>query len=52
MDPRPGEQVFFHGHPSWRSMLALYVKGVGAAIAAGAIAGVISAIAADRVKVV
>jgi uncharacterized membrane protein YdbT with pleckstrin-like domain len=36
----PGEQVFFHGHPSWRSMLAFYIRGLLAAIVAGVIAGV------------
>lgn len=44
MDPEPGEQVFFHGHPSWRSMLGFYLKGVVAAIAAGALAGIVTAI--------
>ena len=27
MDPEPGEEVFFHGHPSWRSMLTFHMKG-------------------------
>jgi uncharacterized membrane protein YdbT with pleckstrin-like domain len=39
----PEERVLFHGHPSWRSMLGLYLKGLLAAVLAGAIAGVISA---------
>jgi uncharacterized membrane protein YdbT with pleckstrin-like domain len=47
VDPGPDEQVFFHGHPSWRSMLGLHVKGFVLAVLAGAIAGVASAIA-DR----
>ena len=40
MDPEPGEEVFFHGHPSWRSMLAFYIKGffLGGGLA-GAIVG-------------
>ncbi|MBV9001461.1 MAG: PH domain-containing protein [Solirubrobacterales bacterium] len=42
MDLEPGEQVFFHGHPSWRSMLAFYVRGLLAAIIAGVIAGLIT----------
>ncbi len=46
------EQVFFHGHPSWRAMLAFHVKGFLVAVAAGAIAGVASAIADSHVKVV
>jgi uncharacterized membrane protein YdbT with pleckstrin-like domain len=51
MDPEPGEDVYFHGHPSWRSMLALYFKGVGVAIGAGAVVGVVSAIADKSVQV-
>ncbi len=47
----PDEQVFFHGHPSWRSMLDYYVKGLFGAIAAGVVAGVVTAIAEDHVKV-
>ena len=42
MDPEPGEEVFFHGHPSWRSMLAFYIRGLLSAIVAGVIAGVIT----------
>jgi uncharacterized membrane protein YdbT with pleckstrin-like domain len=52
VEPEPGEQVFFHGHPSWRSILGFYVKGLLAAVAAGAVAGVITAIASGKVKVV
>jgi uncharacterized membrane protein YdbT with pleckstrin-like domain len=47
----PDEQVFFHGHPSWRSILDYYAKGVFLAIAAGAVAGVATAIADGHVKV-
>src|SRR5690348_12482149 len=36
------ERVFFHGHPSWRSMLALYLKGLLLAVLAGVIAGIVS----------
>jgi uncharacterized membrane protein YdbT with pleckstrin-like domain len=46
----PDEQVFFHGHPSWRSILDYYAKGLFLAIAAGAIAGVITAIADGHVE--
>ncbi len=42
MDPEPGERVFFHGHPSWRSILGFYVKGLIGAVLAGAIAGIAS----------
>lgn len=51
MDPEPGEDVFFHGHPSWRSMLAFHMKGVLAAIGAGVIAGIVTAIANGSVNV-
>jgi uncharacterized membrane protein YdbT with pleckstrin-like domain len=51
MDPEPGEEVFFHGHPSWRSMLAFYVKGFFIAVLAGVIAGVVSRIAGRSVSV-
>ncbi|HEV3053941.1 MAG TPA: PH domain-containing protein [Solirubrobacteraceae bacterium] len=47
----PDEQVFFHGHPSWRSILDYYAKGLFLAIAAGAVAGVATAIADGHVKV-
>ncbi len=45
------EVVFFHGHPSWRATLDFYAKGVLVAVAAGAIAGLITAIAAGHVQV-
>jgi uncharacterized membrane protein YdbT with pleckstrin-like domain len=47
----PDEQVFFHGHPSWRSILDYYAKGLFLAIAAGAVAGVVTAIADGHVEV-
>jgi uncharacterized membrane protein YdbT with pleckstrin-like domain len=45
------EEVFFHGHPSWRATLDLYAKGVTGAVAAGAVAGVVTAIVAGHVEV-
>jgi uncharacterized membrane protein YdbT with pleckstrin-like domain len=48
----PGEQLLFHGHPSWLSMLSLHVKGLLAAILAGVIAGLASAVAKGSVQVV
>jgi uncharacterized membrane protein YdbT with pleckstrin-like domain len=48
----PGEQVFFHGHPSWRSMLALYLRGLLVAVLAGVIAGTATRIANGSVGVV
>jgi uncharacterized membrane protein YdbT with pleckstrin-like domain len=38
MDLEPGEHVIFEGHPSWRSILDFYVKGLLVAVVAGAIA--------------
>ena len=51
MDPEPGEEVFFHGHPSWRSMLAFYIKGFFGAVLAGVIAGIVTRIAGGSVSV-
>jgi uncharacterized membrane protein YdbT with pleckstrin-like domain len=51
VDPEPGEQVFFHGHPSWRSMLAFYIRGLLAAVAAGVIAGIVTRISDRSVSV-
>jgi uncharacterized membrane protein YdbT with pleckstrin-like domain len=51
MDPEPGEEVFFHGHPSWRSMLAFYIKGFFIAVLAGVIAGIVTRIAGSSVSV-
>jgi len=45
------EQVFFHGHPSWRSILDFYLKGIVAIIVAGALAGLITDVASGKVKV-
>lgn len=44
MDPEPGEQIFFHSHPSWRSILGFYAKGIVASVLAGALVGVIKRI--------
>ena len=50
MDPAPGEQVFFHGHPSWRSIIGYYVKGLVLIVLAGALAGVITDLASNKVR--
>jgi uncharacterized membrane protein YdbT with pleckstrin-like domain len=50
VDPEPGEEVFFHGHPSWRSMLAFYVRGLLTAVVAGVIAGVVTRLANGGVQ--
>jgi uncharacterized membrane protein YdbT with pleckstrin-like domain len=51
VDPQPGEQVFFHGHPSWRSILGFYLQGLLVSVLAGAIAGVVTRISSSKVKV-
>jgi uncharacterized membrane protein YdbT with pleckstrin-like domain len=37
MDLHPGEEIVFEGHPSWRGVLSFYAKGLGIALAIGAI---------------
>lgn len=51
VDPETGEQMFFHGHPCWRSRLGFYIKGFVAAVLAGALAGVVTAIGSGTVEV-
>jgi uncharacterized membrane protein YdbT with pleckstrin-like domain len=51
VDPEPGEEIFFHGHPSWRSLALFYAKGLVLALLAGVIAGVVTRIAAGHVQV-
>ena len=46
MDPEPGEEFFFQGHPSWRSIIDFYIKGLLVAVLAGMIAGIVTRIAA------
>jgi uncharacterized membrane protein YdbT with pleckstrin-like domain len=38
VDLHPGEEIVFEGHPSWRSILGFYIKGLVVAAAAGVIA--------------
>lgn len=51
MEAEPGEIIFFNGHPSWLSMAGLFGRGLLAAVAAGVVAGVISALSAGQVQV-
>jgi len=37
LELHPGEQVIYDGHPSWRSVMALYVQGAIAGLVLGAI---------------
>src|SRR3954451_22169074 len=43
MDLEPGEQTIFEGHPSWRSILGFYLKG----LVIGAVAVAIAVLASD-----
>jgi uncharacterized membrane protein YdbT with pleckstrin-like domain len=52
VDPEPGEEIFFHGHPSWRSLALYYARGLLVALVAGVIAGVVTRIADKKVDVV
>jgi uncharacterized membrane protein YdbT with pleckstrin-like domain len=51
VEAEPGEIIFFDGHPSWLSMAGLFGRGLLAAVAAGAVAGVITALSAAHVQV-
>src|SRR2546421_12654868 len=46
-----GEEVLFHGHPSWRSMPGFHLKGLLGAVLIGAIAGLVSALVDRHVQV-
>lgn len=50
MRPNDDETVLFEGHPSWRSILDYYLKGLLATALAGAAAGVASRIVEDEVR--
>jgi uncharacterized membrane protein YdbT with pleckstrin-like domain len=50
METHPGEKELFEGHPSWRSILGFYLKGLVVAAVAGGIAALVSRIAKDEVK--
>lgn len=50
MDLEHGERVIFEGHPSWRSILGFYLKGLLAVVLLAALAGLASRVAEDEVK--
>src|SRR5690242_2700470 len=50
MDLETGEKVIFEGHPSWRSIIGFYIKGLLVVILAGAIAAGVSQAANDEVR--
>jgi uncharacterized membrane protein YdbT with pleckstrin-like domain len=45
------EEQFFHGHPSWRSILDFYLKGLVMIVVAGALAGLITRVAGHKVSI-
>ena len=49
MDLEPGEHVIFEGHPSWRSILDFYVKGLLFVVIAGGIAAGATRVAGGEV---
>lgn len=49
MDLESGEHIIFQGHPSWRSILGFYVKGVVLVVVAAAAAALATKIADDEV---
>lgn len=51
MDAPPEEHVLFHGHPSWRSILDLYIKGWVATVVAGVLAAAVTDLVAGHVQV-
>jgi uncharacterized membrane protein YdbT with pleckstrin-like domain len=44
----PGEQVMFQGHPSWRSIIAFYVKGLFIVLIAAFVVGIVTNITGDE----
>ena len=46
----PGEQVIFEGHPSWRSILGFYIKGLLITAALALAVGLVTGIAGDEVN--
>jgi len=50
MELSQGEHVLFEGHPSWRSTLGYYLKGLLVVAAAAAVAALASLIAEDEVQ--
>ena len=49
MDLEPGEHIIFQGHPSWRSILGFYIKGLVLVAIAAAVAALATKIASDEV---
>jgi len=43
----PGERVVFEGHPSWRSIISFYLRGLLATVAVAAVAALVTAIGGE-----
>jgi len=50
MDLESGEHLIFEGHPSWRSILGFYVKGILAVAVAGALVAAATRVLEDEVN--
>ena len=50
MNLASGEHVLFEGHPSWRSTLTFYIKGLAVVVVVAAVASLASLISEDDVK--
>jgi uncharacterized membrane protein YdbT with pleckstrin-like domain len=48
---RPGEETFYDGHPSWRSIFSFYFRGLLVALVLGIIVGVITRATGKSVNV-
>jgi len=51
MELAPGEEVFFHGHPSWRSIASFYIRGLVIAVIVGVLAGIVTDVASKSLSV-
>jgi uncharacterized membrane protein YdbT with pleckstrin-like domain len=50
VDPEPGEEIFFHGHPSWRSLAPFYFKGLVLSLVVGVVVGLITRVSDHHVE--
>jgi uncharacterized membrane protein YdbT with pleckstrin-like domain len=50
VETHQGERILFEGHPSWRSILGFYIKGLLLAAVAGGVTALVTKIADDEVK--
>jgi uncharacterized membrane protein YdbT with pleckstrin-like domain len=50
MDAEPREEIYFHGHPSWLSLIGVYVRALVISLVVGVAAGIATAIAVGHVE--